>query len=141
VKAQFILNIDERGITATRCDGLIPDFTISVEQQAANPVLGLICHTSDVGEAVRAIMRTACLESAIVGTLDSEPVAVTGATHFIAAPASIAVKVERINMLEPSKKFALIDHTNGDGSRELMMLTPEEGKYLAAQLSKIFLEQ
>jgi hypothetical protein len=139
VKAQLILVIDERGIAVTRCDGLIPDFTITAEQQVDNPALGAICRTSNFDQAIRAIRETA--ESVIVGTLNGNPVDATGAMHVAAVPENITVKVERINVLEPSKKFVRIDHINGDGSRDVLLLTPDEGKYLSSQLSTIFLER
>lgn len=55
---QLIINITNSPylrIEVIRVDGKIPNFSLSVEEQAINTDLGVICNTSNLDEVIKAI--------------------------------------------------------------------------------------
>jgi hypothetical protein len=59
---QLIVNITPDGISVIRCDGKIPDFKITIADQASNPKLGTIVAGRNLDDAIRAIQD--CVQEA-----------------------------------------------------------------------------
>jgi len=59
---QLLINITETSAEIIRCDGLIKEIQIPVDQKKVNPKLGLICSTPSLLTIVKAVAE-ACEEA------------------------------------------------------------------------------
>jgi hypothetical protein len=55
---RLLVSIHPEGIAVIRVDDLCRDMRITVEQQAANPQLGLICATTNLHDVIKTITNS-----------------------------------------------------------------------------------
>jgi len=60
---QLLININDESVKVLRCDGLIKEINIPVDQQKLNPKLGMVINTPSLVAAIRAVAE-ACEEAA-----------------------------------------------------------------------------
>ena len=122
MSAQLIITIQPDSIRIIRCDGVVPEFSITVDQQAANPNLGLQYQGSSLEQFLRKmseILSEVTGSSLVLSFEPSEP------QPTIAALALRNIRLVAARML--ARKHSLLDGASREEVQHILRFCKEGG--------------